>query len=509
MKLDPRRFLVVVCASTVALSSCGSRDEAAKPIVFSGAQTSRSASAANESLAGPASDSKMAIAPYSVEYTMSGDLPTFDGSAQSWKSDGAPSKATMQKIVAALGIDAALTARSKDQGGGFIAGPTDGSAPSVTFNDDAYHSWYYSTEWSAVSQSVGTSESAVAPDAQVSSEPVPAEPVPADEVTPSTDRIAPPDTVAPPKNLPSKNEARAKALDLMSAAGIDVRESDVEVYADDWSVSVTAWPHVGDQRVPLAWNIGFGDDGAITWAGGNLIEFTKGPKFPRVGTEAGVKRLGDPKYSGWFGYGTVARGVASDVAVPAVKSAPSASTSSSDAAPGDSAANVTPVDSVAPMQVQKVVLTGVTETLTPVIDKDDIVWLLPSYEYTAKDGYVISALAITDAYIDQSQIDSGSDVPTIDGGGTSGSSSGSPGSSGSAVVEPSTAVTLLPALTAEEVKPLIGLTEDEATKLAQSNGWIVRVGLRDGESFALTDDYVTNRVTLAIAGGKVTDVSVG
>jgi hypothetical protein len=261
--------------------------------------------------------------------------------------------------------------------------------------------------------------------------------------------------------------------------------------------------------VPLAWNIGFGDDGAITWAGGNLIEFTKGPKFPRVGTEAGVKRLGDPKYSGWFGYGTVARGVASDVAVPAVKSAPSASTSSSDAAPGDSAANVSPVDSVAPLQVQKVVLTGVTETLTPVIDKDDIVWLLPSYEYTAKDGYVISALAITDAYIDQSQIDSGSDVPTIDGGGTSGSSSGSPGSSGSAVVEPSTAVTLPPALTAEEVKPLIGLTEDEATKLAQSNGWIVRVGLRDGESFALTDDYVTNRVTLAIAGGKVTDVSVG
>jgi len=493
MKLDPRRFLVVVCASTVALSSCGSRDEAAKPIVFSGAQTSRSASAANESLAGPASDSKMAIAPYSVEYTMSGDLPTFDGSAQSWKSDGAPSKATMQKIVAALGIDAALTARSKDQGGGFIAGPTDGSAPSVTFNDDAYHSWYYSTEWSAV-----------APDAQVSSEPVPA-----DQVTPSTDRIAPPDTVALPKNLPSKSKARSKALDLMSAAGIDVRESDVEVYADDWSVSVTAWPHVGDQRVPLAWNIGFGDDGAITWAGGNLIEFTKGPKFPRVGTEAGVKRLGDPKYSGWFGYGTVARGVASDVAVPAVKSAPSASTSSSDAAPGDSAANVSPVDSVAPLQVQKVVLTGVTETLTPVIDKDDIVWLLPSYEYTAKDGYVISALAITDAYIDQSQIDSGSDVPTIDGGGTSGSSSGSPGSSGSAVVEPSTAVTLLPALTAEEVKPLIGLTEDEATKLAQSNGWIVRVGLRDGESFALTDDYVTNRVTLAIAGGKVTDVSVG
>ena len=512
MKLDPRRFLVVVCASTLALSSCGSRDEAAKPIVFSGVQTSRSASAANESLTGPASDSKMAIAPYSVEYTMSADLPAFDGSAQSWKSDGAPSKATMQKLVAALGVDAPLTARSNDQGGGLVAGPTDGSAPSVSFNDDAYHSWYYSTEWSAVSKSVGTSESAVAPDAQVSSEPVPAEPVPADEVTPSTDLIAPPDTVAPPKNLPSKNEARAKALDLMSAAGIDVREGDVEVCADDWSVSVTAWPHVGDQRVPLAWNVGFGAEGSITWAGGNLIEFTKGPKFPRVGTEAGVKRLGDPKYSGWFGYGAVARGIASDAAVPAIKSAPSAN-ASSDAAPSDSVVNVAPADSVAPVQVQKVVLTGVTETLTPVIDKDDIVWLLPSYEYTAKDGYVISALAITDAYIDQSQIDSGSDVPTTDGGGTSGSSSGSSGSgsvpSGGAVVEPVLPAPDSLALSSDESKKLIGLTEDEASKVAATNGWIIRVGARDGESFALTDDFVTNRVTVTIVDGKVTDVSVG
>jgi hypothetical protein len=487
MKLHPRKFLVLVPIA-VALAACGAREETAKPIVFSGAQTSRSASAANESLTGPTSDSKMAIAPYSVEYTMSSDLPKFDGSAQSWKSDGAPSKATMKEVVVALGIDAALTARSKDQGGGFIAGPTDGSAPSVTFTDDAYHSWYYSTEWPAVSQSVGTSESAVAPDAQVSSESVPA-----DEVTPSTDRIAPPDTVALPKNLPSKSKARSKALDLMSAAGIDVRESDVEVYADDWSVSVTAWPHVGDQRVPLAWNIGFGAEGAITWAGGNLIEFTKGPKFPRVGTEAGVKRLGDPKYSGWFGYGAVARGVASD------------------AAASDSVVNVAPADSVAPVQVQKVVLTGVTETLTPVIDKDDIVWLLPSYEYTAKDGYVISALAITDAYIDQSQIDSGSDAPTTDGGGTSGSSSGSSGSvpSGGAVIEPVLPAPDSLALSADESKKLIGLTEDEASKVAATNGWIIRVGARDGESFALTDDFVTNRVTLAIVGGKVTDVSVG
>ena len=59
------------------------------------------------------------------------------------------------------------------------------------------------------------------------------------------------------------------------------------------------------------------------------------------------------------------------------------------------------------------------------------------------------------------------------------------------------------------VVALVGLTEDEATKVAESNGWIVRISSRDGEEFQLTMDYLANRVNLAIADGKVTGVSVG
>ena len=496
MKLHPRKFLVAI--STIALlCSCGVQEDTAKPIVFSGAQTTRSATgAANESVADAPADSKMAIAPYSVEYSVAGELQAFDDSAQSWKSSTVPTEKKMKAVASALGVDGELKARAKDMGGGFVAGPTDGSAPSVSFNADAYNSWYYSAEWSSVSKEAVSTEPAIAADSPASATDSSGS---VDPAVPSTDRISPPDSVAPPKNLPTKPEAREAAMKIADATGLDVRDENVEVIADDWSVSVTMWPHAGDLRVPLPLNVGFGENSKISWASGNLVNLVKGPKFPRVGTDVGVKRLGDPKYSGWFGYGAVARDVASDVALPAIKSAPSSDSGVS--------------ETVAPVEVQKVVLTGVKESLTPVIDNDGVLWLLPSYEYTAKDGYSVSVLAITDEYIDQSQVNSGSDVPTTDGGGTSGSSSGSAGSGGASTN--GDAVDAAPpgpdarALSDDEAKKLVGLTEDEANKLSTSNGWIFRVGARDGESFAVTDDFVTNRVTVTIVDGKVTDVSVG
>ena len=67
MRLRPRKFLALVPV-VIVFAACGSREDTAKPIVFSGAQTTRSATgAAYESMADAPSDSKMAIAPSSVE----------------------------------------------------------------------------------------------------------------------------------------------------------------------------------------------------------------------------------------------------------------------------------------------------------------------------------------------------------------------------------------------------------------------------------------------------------
>ena len=53
------------------------------------------------------------------------------------------------------------------------------------------------------------------------------------------------------------------------------------------------------------------------------------------------------------------------------------------------------------------------------------------------------------------------------------------------------------------------MTEDDATKMAANNGWGVRVGQRDDEMFALTEDYRLDRVTLTIVADEVTKVDVG
>ena len=61
----------------------------------------------------------------------------------------------------------------------------------------------------------------------------------------------------------------------------------------------------------------------------------------------------------------------------------------------------------------------------------------------------------------------------------------------------------------EDAQKLVGLSEEEATKVATGNGWAVRVAERDGESFMLTTDYRTDRVNLTVKNGRVTAVTVG
>jgi hypothetical protein len=65
------------------------------------------------------------------------------------------------------------------------------------------------------------------------------------------------------------------------------------------------------------------------------------------------------------------------------------------------------------------------------------------------------------------------------------------------------------ALDETSAKKLIGLTEAEAQKVATEQGWQVRVAMRDGEAFMLSQDYQTNRVNLTVTKGLVVAVVVG
>jgi len=117
-------------------------------------------------------------------------------------------------------------------------------------------------------------------------------------------------------------------------------------------------------------------------------------------------------------------------------------------------------------------------------------------------------VAVTDDYISWPQVEPtpepAPDPSVVPVPGSSGSgSSGSSGSSGGSDDVPAAAIR------EEDAQKLVGLGEDEATKIATGNGWTVRVAERDGESFMLTTDYRLDRVNLTVMKGVVTAVTIG
>ena len=107
--------------------------------------------------------------------------------------------------------------------------------------------------------------------------------------------------------------------------------------------------------------------------------------------------------------------------------------------------------------------------------------------------------ALPDEFIEEANTDS-VDLPTPD-------VTEAPGSE---TIDPSDPVVDVEIeITQEAADTLLGMTEDDAMKMAANNGWGVRVGQRDDEMFALTKDYRLDRVTLTIVADEVTKVDVG
>jgi hypothetical protein len=64
-------------------------------------------------------------------------------------------------------------------------------------------------------------------------------------------------------------------------------------------------------------------------------------------------------------------------------------------------------------------------------------------------------------------------------------------------------------ISTERAQLLVGAKEEDAEQCAALLGWGFRVGSRDGEDFALTADYLPQRVTVVVTKGIVTAISVG
>jgi len=406
----------------------------------------------------------MMVPYYKVEYVVDAKLPALSDDAQSWFAEPVVQADTdaMKKLAYALGVTGEVKKQKADIGGGYLVGPSDGSAPSVTFpapmkdgRGDTYATWYYTGTYPKVGFEV-TSETVSG------SSDIPAETV----VERSSEPVK-------PENLPDVAETRRLVKKILSSMNIDVTEKNVEATSDEFSSYAMAWQTFGGVRSPLTWNFGFGANSELSYASGSMLSFSKGPKYPRVGSDAGVKRLGDPRYFGGYGSFQPLSRMTSE-----------------------------PIQSVEPETVQTIHITAVKEALMPVVDTDNKVWLLPSYEFETKEGYPVGVLAIDDKFIDQGTASTTpGDSPT-----DSGTSITEPGVIEPGIVEPGVPDSVP---TDDDVQALVGNSEAEAVKIIESWGWTVRIGERDGEKFMLTMDYSSTRVTLSITRGKVTAAVIG
>ncbi len=525
--------------STVAVGDGGGDSAIEAPVAIRVASGSGGGASVAEFAAAPAAGDLSAdtamIAPwYVAEYVVGADLPDLGTEATGWRYAPNPAfdQDAFRRVGEAFGVTGDIVEIPVDLGGGFRIGPDDGTAPSLWVGADSQLSWWYSPAFAFVEGS-GTVSTGVACAEPILIDPLPVEILPADETTtaetpeasdagaPRSDDV-PAECVyvepEPPTGILTEPEAEGRALELWSSIGVDTSNLELDSYADEWSASVSGYPLLGGVRAPLSLNIGFGAEGRVEWAGGVLAQPVEVGPYPLIGVDEAVERLRSG-YGGWGGpmplttdAAVDSRGVAdvaTDAGAPAV-GAPEIDPAACAADGPDCFPTAEPIT---------VTLVDARLALWSLWDTDGTMWFVPAYTFIADDGGEYTVPAVTDEYLvvdeavsPEDPTDPGTE-PGTEPGGTGGGEPGVvPGDEGTGETVPATGddpVVELPDPVSDAAAALLTLTEEEAGRLAASNGWSVRIVARDGESFAVTEDYSPTRVNLSIEGGVVVDVTVG
>jgi len=538
---------VPVVLTALLLSACGDDpDSSGKPPVLRVGQQSAPVGGAMESAA---ADSKMSMYyPTEWKFEVAGDLPALDDDLSAWvfRPGVEPSASDLSNLKKAFGVDGEFAKNTSDPGTEYewttwMVGPNDGSGPSLSVSSDAMLSWWYSEGWLTMSTpAVSCVEPAPMGEGETGS-------VDSSGVTVDTEVIAPcePTEIEPPANVPSKSEAEDLFLKLADDLGYSADDLILETWADEWSAGVTGYVKIDGVRSSLIVNASFGENGRITYAGGFLAEPEKLDDYPQIGTEAGLERLREQYSGSWGPYyrgggiaiddiasaevgtatgeGSAAEGTVDDTSAPVdeptttepttdaptdsvVDSVPVDSTPVDDTVPTDDTViidDTVPVDETLPVETITVIIESVEQEYVYLWGVDGETYLVPGYAFIAAEdewGYVprYVVASIPDEYMEQVAPDM---MPPI--------------MEEPPVAEPmpaeSTPIGDAPTgmITPEEADSLVGLTETEATKLAEENGWQVRIAARDGETFPLTMDYREDRVNLTIVDAVVTEVLIG
>jgi hypothetical protein len=428
-----------------------------------------------------------------VQYVADARLATLDATAPSWSFPTGlkPDKAQIIRLAHAFGVNGSITDVPEEQGGGWRVGPGDGTATSLIIASDALLSWSVNPPYPGAPTDNAGCWGTVTPTTTVAGMASP---------------VAPPAQCEPttaPKNVPDKNEALAKAKTLFASLGYTHLE--YEASADPMGTSVTGYELLGGVRSPQSVNVGYGENGRVTWAAGTLAEPTPGDDYPLIGTTAAIARLNEQGALGGGPYWPM------DVGTNVSGYLPSNG-------PADEPMMITLIDA--------------RLDLSTVYGDGGTVWLLPAYTFASADGFAVTVIALPDEFIETVQ-------PTPPPSTTAAppnpnepigtmlplpplatiQPSSKPGSAPTTFAPPSAAPPLTTGLqpptsagpstlgpTLDTARILVGLSEADAAATAKKQGWVMRVTRQDGADLIVTADFSTARINVAVTKSVVTEV---
>lgn len=439
-----------LCAISVALVSLFTLSACGQsgPVVL--ALSSSQLDSGENRATGESSSSAPSFKGMAVDYQIVGDLPSLPTQGQAWSvSNFGEAMRETQRLADSLEINAKAK-RSDDDKYVFIAQDPKTKASVWLWNHLAIGGWWSYTQ---ANSSTATSTPSCPPDDR--------------RCLANTEQQA-------PTNLIPEDEAIARTSDYLTKAKITTADYVFTSLRSEWSTEVTGTLQVDNVQTNLAANFSFGQDGELMYASGPMVTLTKADLYPLISVEEALKRLSMPQY-GFYG---VAASRAFDVAV------------SDSGEPNDSIVPLTiPVTDVRFMLMESNLSNGTH-------------MLLPAYTFSNADGDVGTTMAVTDEFMVFPKLE----IPLEPSPGVPEPGVIEPINPGPGTKDPDTEVENL---TQAVVDSLIGLTEDEASKIAQERGWMIRVAMRDGEAFMLTTDYRQDRVNVVIVKTLVTAVQIG
>jgi len=491
-----RSRLTIMTAATSAVllfAACGqSADDAASSLL----QPPRPISVVSAPGAGSAEvrlaggDAAMSSMPAFAGYTfeLGPDFPSLPTGSTGYQYPANP--ALEPEVVAQLAQAFGVEGEPVPGGGPTVdgvrwrVGPDDGSAPFLIVSDDAQLNFNYSPAWDQSGTSVGCAE------------PVSSEGTVGESACPEP---------VPPVNVPTVDEAEQLVTDLLGELGQDPSAFEFDTYADEYSANVTAWSELDGVRSPVAWGFGYSENGVLQWMNGVLATPVAAGPYPLIGIDEALVRLDEQtnQFRGGVymddlattGGALVREGQEAPVGAPTEPAPlPPASPLPPETIPAsvDPAVSI-PVDTI-PVEPMVATLVDVKADLWWAFDDDGSVWLLPAYSFTTSDDGIFTVPAVTDEFlvIVESPVDEPLPMPVP-------------------VEDPVDPSTEPPVSVVEaDTSGVEGLGVPESTAVLESRGLTLRVAREDGVDLAVTADFSSSRVNVAVDAGLVTGVvSIG